>query len=165
MDWSSVIKYGLAGTLAVGLIYGSCTYIYNCGYDSGVNYQIKKNQEQINNVLRETHLKENQYRNEVEKINLELQKTKDYYISYINNLSGSYNNELQSYKKRLSIYQRSSSAGTAQCKSLGSYAAKLDRSIIEGRQVVKELRGTIIQRDNQIRQLANYINSSRKLYE
>lgn len=165
MDWSSIIKYGLAGTLAVGLIYGSCTYIYNCGYDSGSNYQIKKNQEHINNVLKENRIKENQYRNEVEQINLELQKTKDYYANYINSLSGSYNNELQSYKNRLRTYERSSSAGRTQCKSLASYAAKLDRSIVEGRQVVKELRGTIIQRDNQIRQLANYINSSRKLYE
>lgn len=165
MTWQSIIKDILLGAVSVGIIYGSCIYIYNLGYDSGCDYQIKKNQENINNVLRETHIKENQYRNEVEQINLELQKTKDYYVSYINSLSGSYNNELQQYKKRLSIYQHSSSAGTGQCKSLGSYAAKLDRSLVEGRQVVKELRATLIQRDLQIKQLANYINSTRKLYE
>ena len=164
MNWLSVGTYTLLGGLVIGIIYGSCIYIYNRGYDSGIHYQINETNKQI--ALLENQIKEREkiYYEDIQTINLELQKTQDQYEMYIASLSGSYDSELLKHKQRAELYQRAASAGEAKSKRLASYAARLDRSLTEGRQVVKELRATLIQRDNQIKQLADYIRTSRKLY-
>lgn len=164
MTWQSVLKYGLFGGLVIGLIYGSCIYIYNRGYDSGINYQITLYNEQITNIRNQIREKETIYNEHIQQINLELQKAQDKYEHDISSLTGSYDNELLKHKQRADLYQRIASAGEAKSKSLASYAARLDRSLTEGRQVVRELRTTLEQRDNQIKQLAEYIRTSRKLY-
>ena len=80
MNWLSVGKYTLLGGLVIGIIYGSCIYIYNRGYDSGIHYQINETNKQI--ALLENQIKEREkiYYEDIQTINLELQKTQPMYL-------------------------------------------------------------------------------------
>ena len=88
---------------------------------------------------------------------------KDYYENYISNLSGSLTDELRQSQERAKLYQRYSQADRVKQEYLARHAAELDRCIVEGRKVVKELRATIELRDRQIVELSNYIKATREL--
>ena len=66
-------------------------------------------------------------------------------------------------QERAKLYQRYSQADRVKQEYLARHAAELDRCIVEGREVVKELRATIELRDRQIVELSNYIKATREL--
>lgn len=66
-------------------------------------------------------------------------------------------------ENRVQTYIGLSEAGAAERRYLADHAAKLDRALEEGRHLVHELRTTLGQRDSEIIELANYIQSLLKL--
>jgi hypothetical protein len=74
-----------------------------------------------------------------------------------------YGKRLLASEARASVYQRQAQAGTAECNSLASHAARLDASLEEGRYVVRDLRTTLGQRDETIRILGKELISTRNL--
>lgn len=80
-------------------------------------------------------------------------------------LNDVYASRLQQSGQRAEVYKRQAEAGTFECRSLASHAARLDESLEQGRQLVEELRSTVRLRDNQLIELGNQIRADRKLLQ
>lgn len=71
---------------------------------------------------------------------------------------------LQLATTRQGIYQRQAQGSSAERNRLASHAAELDRTLEQGRSLVRELRETVGQRDATIRLLSEQITADRLLY-
>lgn len=74
-----------------------------------------------------------------------------------------FDNRLLQSEKRASVYKRMSEAGSTECGNLASHAAELDRSLEQGRQLVRELRETLRYRDEQLRSVSAKLLADRNL--
>ena len=79
-------------------------------------------------------------------------------------LRADYSGRLLQSATRQGIYQRQAEGSATERNHLASYAAQLDRSLEEGRSLVRELRQTVGQRDYTIRLLSEQITADRLLY-
>lgn len=75
-----------------------------------------------------------------------------------------YEQRLLLSKTRAGVYQRQAKGSSVEQERLAAHAAELDRSLEEGRQLVKELKATIGQRDSAIRALGSMILTDRKFF-
>lgn len=66
-------------------------------------------------------------------------------------------------ESRAAAYSAMSKASAAEQERLAKYAAGLDKSLVEGRQLVEELRATVAERERTIHNLSEQINADRKL--
>ncbi|KAF1021895.1 MAG: hypothetical protein GAK30_01584 [Paracidovorax wautersii] len=69
----------------------------------------------------------------------------------------------RSAETRAAQYRAMSQASEAERERLASHAARLDASLADGRQVVADLRATVVDRDNRIQLLADTIRADRAL--
>lgn len=74
-----------------------------------------------------------------------------------------FDERLRTSATRAGIYQRQAQGSAAERERLASYAAELDRSLEQGRSLVRELGETLRQRDDTIRSLSQQIIADRKL--
>lgn len=102
---------------------------------------------------------------ETGQLSARLQTAKQEYENELSAVKSDYAGRLQQSTKRADIYQRQAQAGTLECRSLASHAARLDSSLEEGRQLVAELRATVRLRDGQLIELSNQIRADRKLFK
>lgn len=98
------------------------------------------------------------------KISKQLREANESYKATLAQYQFDYSKRLHAAEGRAGLYKRQADGTAAERGSLASYAAELDRSIEEGRLVVRELRATIGQRDSQIAALSAQIVSDRKLF-
>mgnify|MGYP003598865454 FL=1 len=75
-----------------------------------------------------------------------------------------YDGRLLQSNKRASYYQRLAKGGAVEQANLASHAARLDRSLEEGRRMVAELSATIRQRDDQLRAVSTQLKNDRSLF-
>lgn len=94
-----------------------------------------------------------------------LQTAESNYASELARVSSDYDSRMQQSERRASVYKRQAEAGTFECRSLASHAARLDSSLEEGRRLVEELRATVRLRDSQLIELGKQIQADRKLFE
>lgn len=85
------------------------------------------------------------------------------YAKALDALRIDYANRLLQSAAREGIYQRKAQGSAVERDYLASHAARLDRSLEEGRSLVRELRETLGQRDNAIRTLSQQIQADRRL--
>ena len=74
-----------------------------------------------------------------------------------------YNGRLQLATTRAGIYQRQARGSAVEQERLAKHAAELDRSLEQGRALVRELGATVEQRDRTIRALGQLILNDRTL--
>ena len=75
-----------------------------------------------------------------------------------------YDGRLLQSDKRASYYQRLAKGGAVEQANLASHAARLDRSLEEGRRMVAELSATLRQRDEQLRAVSTQLKNDRSLF-
>ncbi len=102
---------------------------------------------------------------EVGALTVRLQTAESNYASELARVSSDYDSRMQQSERRAKVYQHQAQAGTLECTSLASHAARLDSSLEEGRRLVEELRATVRLRDNQLIELGKQIQADRKLLE
>lgn len=95
----------------------------------------------------------------------EIVDVKKDYEAKLRNINDEYSVRLSESEQRAKVYKRMSEQGKCQSSDLSDYTTKLDRSLTEGRQVVKLLRETIELRDNQLRQIGEQLKQMEKLHE
>lgn len=117
----------------------------------------------IQKVRDELSQAESQHRLQVTSLEGELRNAKTRYRMELDRLSGEFTVRLRNSDTRASIYQRQAEGGAVERNRLASHAAKLDRSLEEGRRLVAELRATIGLRDEQLKSLAAQIRADREL--
>ena len=110
------------------------------------------------------HKKERAFNERIEALSIELTETRITYENTVNKLKSDFNNELLKSEKRAELYLSYAKSDRAKQRDLAIHAAKLDRSLTEGRELVKQLTETIRTRDAQ-RALGVYIQESTNLYE
>ena len=79
-------------------------------------------------------------------------------------LKREYDGRLLQSNKRASYYQRLAKGGAVEQANLASHAARLDRSLEEGRRMVAELSATLRQRDDQLRAVSKQLENDRSLF-
>jgi DNA anti-recombination protein RmuC len=95
----------------------------------------------------------NEYRQKTDSLSKEIYDTRTQYDDRIATIKSDYTNRLLNSEQRASVYKRMSEAGKCTSDDLSAYTAKLDRSLTEGRELVRELRELIKLRDQQLNQL------------
>lgn len=94
-----------------------------------------------------------EYRQKTDSLSKEIYDTRTQYDDRIATIKSDYTNRLLNSEQRASVYKRMSEAGKCTSDDLSAYTAKLDRSLTEGRELVRELRELIKLRDQQLNQL------------
>ena len=79
-------------------------------------------------------------------------------------LNSEYAGRMQLAEQRASRYQRLAKGGAVEQANLASHAARLDRSLEEGRRMVAELSATLRQRDEQLRAVSKQLENDRSLF-
>ena len=95
----------------------------------------------------------------------DLKQAKLDYEADITRVAVTLRGRLQSSEQRAAEYQRAAQGSTSQRDDLASHAAKLDRTLEEGRGLVQELGATVRQRDKQLNLLGDQILADRELFE
>ncbi len=124
-----------------------------------------EDQKAYNKLKGEYDVLNRQHSYEVGMLTTRLQTAESNYAGELARLSSDYDSRMQQSERRAKVYQRQAQAGTSQCTSLASHAARLDSSLEQGRRLVEELRATIRLRDNQLIELGNQIKADRKLLQ
>ena len=119
--------------------------------------------QQIQKLQSEYQAKEQEHQKESLLINEKLSSLEQNHEKAIATIKSDYASSLQQSEQRAEVYKRQASSGTIGCQRLAGYATQFDRSIEQGRSLVREFSETLKQRDEQIIQLSNQIKSDRKL--
>ena len=109
-------------------------------------------------------LKEETHRAETRKVEAALQKARNEHTSSLAAIQREYNARLQQSEARSTVYQRQAEGGSDSCRDLASHTAELDRSLEEGRNVVRELGETLRLRDSQLQAVGNQLINDRNLF-
>lgn len=128
-------------------------------WESAKNEQLKK----IIALKDELARKGEAHRQETTRISDQLRKTEADYETTVAALATERSERLRLSDQRAARYLERAEAGTAECRSLASHTAQLDRALEEGRSLVKELGSTIERRDSELRLLGAQIQNDRKL--
>lgn len=156
--------------LAVSVV-GTVWYIYDSGVDSG-SRQVqaqwdaeKATYKKAMDTLRDQYATlEAKARIENQRNSDELaEKEKSYAVALVE-LQREYDGRLLQSDKRANYYQRLAKGGAVEQANLASHAARLDRSLEEGRRMVAELSATLRQRDEQLRAVSTQLKNDRSLF-
>lgn len=153
---------GIAGLVGIAWIQ---YVIVNNAYNSGFETCRAQYQERLLIQKIEQENKERALNEELGALSNELVETRLQYENTITNLKSEYDSELLKSKQRAELYQRYSQSDKAKQRNLANYTAQLDRSLTEGRELVRQLTEALRTRDTQLRALGVYIEQSSKLYE
>ena len=138
-----------------------CTSATFCvGYSAGSSEvkqqwvaEQKANTAKVNELKVNYEEQLNEYRQKTDSLSKEIYDTRTQYDNRIATIKSDYTNRLLNSEQRASVYKRMSEAGKCTSDDLSAYTAKLDRSLTEGRELVRELRELIKLRDRQLNQL------------
>ena len=156
--------------LVVGLA-ASVYLIHDAGYDSGSSDVQAKWDEEKASYKKAMDTLRDQYATLEAKARIDNQRNSDelaekekaYAVALVE-LQREYDGRLLQSDKRASYYQRLAKGGAVEQANLASYAARLDRSLEEGRRMVAELSATLRQRDDQLRAVSKQLENDRSLF-
>ena len=145
--WVALVLVCTSATFCVGYSAGSAKVTQQWVAEQKAN-TAKANELKVNY---EEQL--NEYRQKTDSLSKEIYDTRTQYDNRIATIKSDYTNRLLNSEQRASVYKRMSEAGKCTSDDLSAYTAKLDRSLTEGRELVRELRELIKLRDQQLNQL------------
>lgn len=154
--------FAIVGLFGIILMqYSLITGSYNAGYDA---CQSKYREELLKQQV-ENQQKEQAFNETINNLTVNLTETRIRYENTVNRLKSTYANELLKSEQRAELYKRYSEADKAKQRALAEHTARLDRSLTEGRELVKQLTEAIRTRDAQLRALGVYFQENAMLYE
>lgn len=139
--------------------------IFKLGYYFGseskmkVINEYKERNYKITNDIRRMEYNHKQIENALTK---DLAKLRIEYEENIINLTSDYDDRLRKSDERANTYQREASSGS-NCTALANHTSKLDRSLEEGRSLVKELREVVRLQERQLDYCIKVIENDREL--
>lgn len=168
------IKIGVPILLALGallLLYGIGVSIYSTGKQAGIDQVTKDwNQEKLdyqNEILRLKTVYaglEKDFEDRANKTNKDLRNAQASYEKSLANNASEHAARLRNHQERADLYERKAQGSEVERRGLASHAAELDRSLEEGRRVVKDLRTTVEQRDTEIKLLGTHLKNFEAYY-
>ena len=166
IPWSILIRYGLPALFAVFIVFKVITHLIGVG-EANVHrewdLEKAKHQAELVRLNEEKLARERQHRTESDEIRNRIIESQTVLAADLAALRSQHAFGLRESAERAQVYQRMSDAGATQQANLASHAAQLDRSLVEGRQVVGELRATLVQRDRDLRSLGEQLRVDREI--
>lgn len=154
-------------TLAL-LVLFLCGYSYKCGINNTKSKWDAEKAEVQDYVLK----LENEYlfliaehERSVEELEEEARRNKEEFEAALVRANDAYTDRLRSTEQRASVYQRQAQADATERRNLANHAAELDRTLEEGRHLVRQLRTTLRQRELEIGRLGQQILLDRSTLE
>ena len=145
--WVALVLVCTSATFCVGYSAGSSEVKHQWVAEQ------KANTAKVNELKVNYEEQLNEYRQKTDSLSKEIYDTRTQYDNRIATIKSDYTNRLLNSEQRASVYKRMSEAGKCTSDDLSAYTAKLDRSLTEGRELVRELRELIKLRDQQLNQL------------
>ena len=145
--WVALVLVCISATFCVGYSAGSSEVKQQWVAEQ------KANTAKVNELKVDYEEQLNEYRQKTDSLSKEIYDTRTQYDNRIATIKSDYTNRLLNSEQRASVYKRMSEAGRCTSNDLSAYTAKLDRSLTEGRELVRELRELIKLRDQQLNQL------------
>lgn len=142
------------------------------GYSLGSTYEENKwlakktlYLEQINSLKATNIAKERQYREEIDRISLNFDNQRKQYEKSLADIRSSYDDRLSESSMREQLYRKQSRGSELERQRLAEQATRLDRSLSEGRLLVKEFREhlELCRRHNEA--LIDRIKAEQKLWQ
>ena len=169
-QWDLVKRVAPRVLLAVSIL-GTFWYIYDAGVDSGSRQVQAKWDDEKATYKKAMDTLRDQYATLEAKARIDNQrnsdelaeKEKSHAVALVE-LRREYDGRLLQSNKRASYYQRLAKGGAVEQANLASHAARLDRSLEEGRRMVAELSATLRQRDDQLRAVSKQLENDRSLF-
>lgn len=166
INWGKLLL-GALPVLALGAVLWSIYSIGSGNGAAGVQAQWDKarlkEQAQIEKLERMIAIKEATHRQQSTRISYVLSTANENYARSVAVLDNELSLRLRDSEGRAARYRAMSESGATQSANLASHAAQLDRSLEEGRRLVKEFRATLEQRDAQLNALGQQILTDRAL--
>ena len=154
------------------VLVGAVTGVYFMGKNAGENkVELAWTQEKkkladevirLKDVIRD---KQATHQDETDRVNKELRDAKTKYEKSLSDIRLASAERLRKSETRADVYKRMSEGAESERGHLASHAAKLDRSLEEGRLLVGELQATLRQRDKELISLGSQIKNDRKLFD
>lgn len=146
--------------------------IYSVGKSAGMgavqkkwDEQVKLDKERIATLKEEIRSQEHEHQIETTRITDELAQAKQKHTEELAAQQRYFDSRLLNSDKRANYYQRQAQGSAAERNDLASHAAQLDRSLEEGRQLVRELGETLRLREQELISLGQQILADRKLFD
>ena len=172
MKW--LVKVGVPILIVLGvilLLYGIGVSIYSTGKQAGIDEVSKEwTQEKLayqDEILRIKTLNaglEQDFENREAEVNKELRNVKASYERTLASNASEHAARLRNHQERADLYERKAQGSEVERRGLASHAAELDRSLEEGRRVVKDLRTTVEQRDTELILLGTHLKTFEAYY-
>ena len=172
MKW--LVKVGVPILIALGvilLLYWIGDSIYSTGKQAGIDEVSKEwTQERLayqDEILRIKTLNaglEQDFENREAEVNKELRNVKASYERTLASNASEHAARLRNHQERADLYERKAQGSEVERRGLASHAAELDRSLEEGRRVVKDLRTTVEQRDTELILLGTHLKTFEAYY-
>ena len=157
------------------IITGICLFlfgIYSAGKSAGMeavqkkwDEQVKLDKERIATLKEEIRSQEHEHQIETTRITDELAEAKQKHTEELAAQQRYFDSRLLNSDKRANYYQRQAQGSAAERNDLASHAAQLDRSLEEGRQLVRELGETLRLREQELISLGQQIKADRNLFD
>lgn len=158
------MKVSLVAVITCVLLLGSNYYCYSKGFSSGSEEVKSEMTYQTNRLQEQLRTKEQDYRTEVEKLEQQILTNNERYRADIDSIHSSYTSELLKSQQRADYYRKLYSKREASC-NLSEYTGKLDRALTEGISLVRELKSTLERREQELRELGQYLELENSLHE
>lgn len=160
--------YLIAGVGVIVVALGATYYVGKVAGENKVSLAWASEKKKLSDeIIRlQEEIKDNLlvYVAETDKIEEKLQDAKATYEKNLLAINATAVVRLRDSEKRTNVYKRMSEGAESERRDLADHAAKLDRSLEEGRLVVGELQETLRQRDTELISLGSQIHLDRKLF-
>lgn len=163
-------KCGLA-LAAVALVIGMGVSLVKIGHLRGAteiqekwDKDVLAREKAMSKLQGEYNVLQDQHTTKVQELDYELQASSAKHEATLAGYKSDYDKRLQLANGRAGTYQRQAQGTAVERDSLAKHAAELDRSLEQGRSLVRELRETVGQRDATIQSLGKLIKADRALF-
>lgn len=123
----------------------------------------EKRNKAMNQLQGKYNVLQSQHQAKVEELTRDLQTSAAEHQATLDGYRTDYDQRLQLATSRANVYQRKARGSEAERNALAEHAAQLDRSLEEGRKLVREFGETVRQRDRTISALKQMVLNDRTL--
>ena len=149
----------LMGSFLAGYTYGKDTV------QSAWNAEVAITTAAALKAEQENRTKEQAHKQETLALEAKLTEAQKEHEKALADLNAAYAARLQQADNRATSYRKWAEADSTERERLANHAARLDRSLEEGRELVEELWATVRQRERELRVLGDQIKIDRGLIE
>lgn len=142
--------------------------VFIIGCFIGSDYQKTKNQKEnirnqqlLTKKIEENRVATQKHVSSQQELFLQIQTLRKDYEKKLADIQFDYADRLRESEQRSAIYRRQQAASSDECRALAEHASRLDRSLTEGRELVKRISGNLGQCEVIFKEAVQYLINDR----